>query len=67
MTWTTDKPTTPGWYWWRSHPYKSGEHIIRVLDVLQVGHNLWAKGIGEITDLSCSWSSTAIEPPKEEP
>jgi hypothetical protein len=19
MNWTTDKPTVPGWYWWRSN------------------------------------------------
>jgi hypothetical protein len=21
MTWTTEKPTVPGWYWWKSKQY----------------------------------------------
>lgn len=23
MTWTTNKPTTPGWYWWRRNKDKN--------------------------------------------
>lgn len=28
MTWTTEKPTTPGWYWYRN-PFEK-ERVVRV-------------------------------------
>ena len=31
MTWTTSKPTVPGWYWWRRH----GK--VRVVEIVEVG------------------------------
>jgi hypothetical protein len=32
MTWTTTKPTVPGWYWWR--PYRDAdENLWRVYRV----------------------------------
>jgi len=27
MTWTKDKPTEPGWYWWRPLECRSGYHV----------------------------------------
>ena len=29
MKWTTDKPTVPGWYWWRSDS-KRGPIVVNV-------------------------------------
>lgn len=33
MIWTTEKPTKPGWYWWRD-PYKNNRapEVCRVMD-----------------------------------
>lgn len=31
MTWTTAKPTVPGWYWWRVNP--GDEEIVEVGEV----------------------------------
>ena len=28
MTWTTDAPTTPGWYWWKT---ANGLNIVRLV------------------------------------
>jgi hypothetical protein len=28
MTWTTDKPTVPGWYWWRNAQGIIEHHIV---------------------------------------
>ena len=30
MTWTTEKPTKPGWYWWRQLPTDTEFQIVRV-------------------------------------
>lgn len=35
LTWTTDRPTAPGWYWWQG-PY-SGPEVVR----------LWQTGKGQ--------------------
>lgn len=27
MKWTTEKPTKPGWYWWRRYPKKKAYKV----------------------------------------
>lgn len=30
MTWTSDKPTVPGWYWYRG--YEDADRVVHVMD-----------------------------------
>ena len=32
MTWSTDKPTQPGWYWYRGNDYFDEDVIVEVKD-----------------------------------
>jgi hypothetical protein len=40
MRWTTEKPTVPGWYWWR----KTATARARIVDVLSDREGLYAEG-----------------------
>ena len=68
LTWTTNKPTQPGWYWWRNKP--GAEKIERV----QLFDFVWLKEpyLGVETQYARYPVSTIIgewagplEPPKE--
>lgn len=52
MTWTTEKPTRPGWYWWRDLP----EYDVRMLYVVKQDHELFAYYVDNM-DLHL-WTST---------
>jgi len=44
--WTTDKPTTPGWYWWSSKPsLRHNDHMIDEVDEHHDGE-LWLMNDG---------------------
>jgi hypothetical protein len=66
MTWTTTKPTVPGWYWWR-RPY--GKRII--LNMIQVKE--WKHGnqpglfiyAGKPVERCDGDWAGPLEPPKE--
>lgn len=68
MTWTTVKPTKPGWYWWR-RPY--GKRVIETI----VKVKPWRIGETGLVVYACKpvercageWSSEPLEPPKETP
>ena len=56
MTWTTEKPTRPGWYW-----YRKGEKDVQLLmDVRKIEGQLtahWSNGVSEVIDHMCGeWS-----------
>jgi len=70
MTWTSDKPTQPGWYWWRNRvgvpkPYHDDE-IVKVY--LKRGHlNIAFMNGNRIDgiDIAGEWAGL-LEPPKED-
>ena len=58
MTWTTEKPTKSGWYWWR----RRGDPF--VLSVVEIEGQLFANGasVEELTDHDGEWSGPLEEP-----
>ena len=65
MIWTKEKPTKPGWYWWRLHSgptaYKGMREIIRHGNLLQ-----WRLSDGDLQAIpECDgfWSGP-IPPPE---
>ncbi len=67
MTWTTDKPTVPGWYWWRfdTHLFGLKQQVVEVyLDealVVKIDNERH-----KIDEMNGDWSSAPLEPPKED-
>lgn len=61
-TWTTVKPTKPGWYWWRTRT-RSGKWCKIRLE--EVRSNMTVSGWGEIDKLDGEWSSEPIAEPEE--
>lgn len=66
MHWMAQKPTTPGWYWWR---YYRGA-IEYVLEVSQTTSNdtprLYVSALtGFLVDQSGEWSSCPVPRPEE--
>jgi hypothetical protein len=62
MTWTSNKPTKPGWYWWRKG---------RLCGVREVkywftfnSHGLYMTGRGYVQHLDGEWAGP-LNPPKE--
>ncbi len=41
MTWTTDKPTKEGWYWYREPAAPDERKLPRIIDVRMVDDELW--------------------------
>jgi hypothetical protein len=61
MTWTREKPTTPGWYWYQSRP-DSTPMIVQIY-----AEKVWCAGIldgGPISSLDGKWAGP-IESPQE--
>lgn len=60
MTWTSEKPTKTGWYWWRRGQY------MRIRTVEQGRDELWADGytVEKLTEENAQWAGP-IEPPGE--
>jgi len=54
--WTDEKPTEPGWYWWR---YSEDYGVVtRIVSVLQISIDTGYLALGQ-------WSSTPIPLPEE--
>jgi hypothetical protein len=71
MTWTTNKPTVPGWYWWRFSKDRkatvlniSQSHIQKSEVFTMETHNIGTVALF-IDELPGEWSSQAIAPPRE--
>jgi hypothetical protein len=60
MNWTTDKPTKPGWYWWRN--LKDGMQPSMTLVDKDKG-GLYAGG-SYVSFIGGEWAGP-LEPPKE--
>lgn len=64
--WTTNKPTKPGWYWWRHAGYPDGAWIERVYVRAGVAQcdNTWGI-LKPIDSMAREWSSEPIAEPEE--
>lgn len=67
MTWTTDKPTKMGWYWWREKYVggKNPKYLVRVLEVENIDGVLGIRGYNKIRLMHGHWAGP-LEPPEEE-
>lgn len=54
MTWTTEKPTVPGWYWWRN------KTRMDIFQVRQIDIDIW----DDVPHAPAEWAGP-LEPPKE--
>lgn len=61
-TWTDERPTEPGWYWW-----KSSYADVQVVEITESGvaFQVFSKTAILVTNLSGQWAK--IEMPQEEP
>ena len=62
MTWTTEKPTKPGWYWYRG---ECGGHTVKVIHYIDDdgdGPYLATSEDLNLTDLDGEWAGP-VEPP----
>jgi hypothetical protein len=64
MTWTTEKPTVAGWYWYRDnhHEYPFAIEITWVCGELETMDDHFDH---KVSDLTGEWSSHPITPPRE--
>ena len=67
MIWTTDKPTKPGWYWWRTQGTEAS--VVRIIHTDEGGLIIQFE-TGHCTHLHTvrgEWSSTPVPEPEEQP
>lgn len=65
MTWTTDMPTKPGWYWWRRSDEEHAALIsnAKVIEVFEYGvDNTLYSTYGFVSQLDGEWAGP-LEPP----
>lgn len=65
LRWSTEKPTQPGWYWWRVN-YKDGEFIERVFRVAKYNDLLYVPDFDNVSKMEGEWAGP-ISPPLEAP
>lgn len=67
MQWTTDKPTTPGWYWWRE-PHCSAQIVLILLGGGRNRKRLFMVRLGEsdappiLEHVPGAWAGPIAEP-----
>ena len=72
MTWTTAKPSKPGWYWWRRPKFKPQivevweERPNRLVFETVRDQDDYAMPVSVAYD-DTEWSSAPLELPKEQP
>jgi hypothetical protein len=69
MTWTTTKPTKPGYYWWRAERAINGirySHICRIMQYRDQSE-LHISSDGQDPSLLCNWSGEWSDRPIAEP
>ena len=66
MIWTTDKPTRPGWWWYRSH--QDGiAFVLRVTKGYRIGLVTVFDGhLRKVETMEGHWSDGPIPEPEEE-
>ena len=66
MTWTTEKPTTPGWYWWRNLSTDGHAHLVEVTidgdGVLRIGPPASSIEGGRLGDTTGVWTERVEMP-----
>jgi hypothetical protein len=65
VKWTTAKPTVPGWYWYRRHPWKGKQPKVYVLEFIDSYNGLTNSKFGLMRFLPGQWSGPLVPP--EEP
>jgi len=55
MTFTSQKPTVPGAYWWRRN-CQCLPSVVEVRDEC----GLWAMGVGCVASMTCEWSPRLV-------
>lgn len=66
MTWTTDLPKAPGWYWWRPWPTADERWVFQIIDGLRVAGSRFV-GLPAVAKVSqghpeCQWAGPIPEP-----
>jgi hypothetical protein len=64
MMWTTDKPTVPGWYWWRRTVARQPAKVY-VLEFIESHNGLHNSRWGSVMVLDGEWAGPINQP--EEP
>lgn len=63
--WTAEKPTQPGWYWWRSTAFKAA-NFTGIASVYSNEHGLfavqgnWVREVSEVNDRE--WAGPILTP-----
>ena len=66
--WTTDKPTEPGWYWWRLQYVVDGEWSERVIEIVSVPNgDLYSPRLGVINEHTIGQWLGPITPQEDTP
>ena len=63
--WTTEKPTTPGWYWLRVSPLDHNPMIVKVCRAGMGMMGLWTIGKQEMIIIGHGGEWQLVEPAKE--
>lgn len=63
LTWTRERPTAPGWYWWREKIHTCPDWIVRVVEIIEypIG-TLYVMGHGLSTRLDGEWAGPIPQP-----
>ena len=60
MTWTTEKPTKSGWYWWRD---EEGHAVVEVYPT-ETSTAVWRRGLlYNLNDVMGEWAGPLDPPP----
>ena len=64
VTWTSEKPTVPGWYFWKQQP-RGHETVVRVFDT----YVYWGGGLRteDISNVSGQWAGPIPAPEEAAP
>ena len=67
-SWTSEKPTVPGWYWWRRTivRHRQSTSKVYILEFVDSHNGPYNSCWGHASMLDGHWSGP-LEPPKEQP
>jgi hypothetical protein len=65
MNWTTDKPTKPGWYWYRTSEEDKTLYMVNVRELGGHINAIWSDGRSErVIDMPGEWQGP-LEPRRD--
>ena len=67
LKWTTDKPTTPGWYWWRGRAVMRIFHVIYQHGLKNKADGLYVKSYGRTLLMGGHWAGPIPLPEEAQP